>query len=146
MPGIVDLVYLTESEVLDRIERQLDVVSAREVELVAANVQLVEVVGGGEYEVITEPKSVFEILTMCMQGPPGPASGEDEVKYAERVDFVGSTLIYRAEAAPGTPESAPAWRIYRLELGAGGDVTTTWAGGTSAFDKAWSNRASEVYS
>lgn len=67
------------------------------------------------------------------------------VEVSRRVDFVGDALIYRGEAAPGTAESAAAWRIKRVEFGTGGDVTETWAGGNADFINAWTDRATLDY-
>ena len=83
-----------------------------------------------------------------MQGPQGPpgSGGEEEMKYAERVDFASSTVIYRGEAAPGASEGAAVWRVRRMVLGLDNDVTTTWADGNADFDNVWTNRASLGYS
>lgn len=89
------------------------------------------------------------ILTAGIQGPPGvqgPAGGEEAVPYAERVDFVGATIIYRGEATVGTLDSAPLWRVRRITLNSEGDATTEWADGNSNFDNIWDNRASLSYS
>lgn len=69
--------------------------------------------------------------------------------YSRRADFVGDTIIYRGEAAPGAVESDPVWRIKRIEftLGTDGnqDVIETWAGGTDGFVNRWSDRLSLGY-
>lgn len=69
--------------------------------------------------------------------------------YSRRSDFVGDTIIYRGEAAPGTPEDSPAWRIKRIEftLSTDGnqDVIEKWAGGTDALTHAWIDRAALTY-
>lgn len=90
--------------------------------------------------------SVPEIMHTAQgtQGPPG-VSSEEETVYAKRVDMVGDALIYRGEAAVGAAESAPVWRIRRITL-TGDDMTEEWAGGTAAFDKAWTDRATLGYS
>jgi hypothetical protein len=85
------------------------------------------------------------VLEVGLIGPQGPAgTGEEDMPYAKRVDFVGDTLLYRGEAAPGAAETAPAWRIQRLTF-VGDDVTYEWAAGTAAFDKVWANRATLSY-
>lgn len=71
--------------------------------------------------------------------------GMGDTTLARRVDFVGETLIYRGEAAPGAAETDSVWRIKRIAFGSDGDVTETWADGTSAFAHAWANRASLTY-
>ncbi len=68
-----------------------------------------------------------------------------ETNMARRVDFVGDTLIYRGEAAPGADEAAPVWRIKRIQFGADGDVTETWADGVAEFAHVWTDRASLTY-
>lgn len=85
-----------------------------------------------------------------LQGPVGPQgpqgiSEEDKV-YSKRTDFADSTTIYKAEAAPGTPESSALWRIRKLIIASDDDVTELWAGGTANFDKQWSLRATYTYS
>jgi len=65
---------------------------------------------------------------------------------SRRADFVGDTIVYRGEAAPGASESAAVWRIKRIEFGAGGDVTEKWATGAANFDQVWADRASLGYS
>ena len=70
----------------------------------------------------------------------------DSLEYALRVDQVNATLMYKAEAAIGSSDSAAVWRISRIVFGNDGDVTTTWAGGTSDFDKVWDDRLILSYS
>lgn len=66
--------------------------------------------------------------------------------YSKRVDFVGEDVIYRGEAAVGSSEANPVWRIRKVVLAQDDDVTETWAGGTAVFDKVWSDRATYIYS
>lgn len=74
-------------------------------------------------------------------------SFEDEPMYAKRVDFISDDLLYRGEAAVGSSESAPVWRVRRITFGAvDGDVTEQWAGGTANFDKTWDGRLGFTYS
>lgn len=72
--------------------------------------------------------------------------GAEEVPYATRIDEVSATLMYKAEAVPGSLDADAVWRISRLTFAADGDVTIEWAGGTSAFDKIWDNRLALSYS
>lgn len=75
------------------------------------------------------------------------AEGSAEMPaYAKRLDFVSDALFYRGAAAPGSAESAPVWRISRVIIGADGDMTEEWAGGSSQFDQIWDARASLSYS
>lgn len=62
-----------------------------------------------------------------------------------RIDFVGDTVIYQGEAAPGASESAAVWRIKKVTFGVDGDVTTVWAGGVSDYNFAWDDRATLSY-
>lgn len=73
------------------------------------------------------------------------ALGMGETNMARRVDFVGDTLIYRGEAAPGADETASVWRIKRIQFGVDGDVTETWADGVAEFAHVWTDRASLTY-
>jgi hypothetical protein len=71
---------------------------------------------------------------------------EDEMVYAKRVDCITDDLLYRAEATPGTLDSQPLWRIYRITIGVDGDVTTEWAGGGATFTSVWDDRLTLTYS
>lgn len=68
---------------------------------------------------------------------------------SRRIDFVGDTLIYRGEAAPGADETALVWRVKRIEFVTDGtgkqDIVEKWAGGDGANAYAWSDRAGLVY-
>lgn len=88
-----------------------------------------------------EVQELHSVLTIG-QGPAG-ISAEEEVKYSKRTDFVGEDIIYRGEAIPGSNESDPVWRIWRITF-AGEDVLEHWADGTAEFNKKWSDRV--VYS
>ena len=65
--------------------------------------------------------------------------------FSTRTDFVTELLMYRGEAAPGSVESDPVWRIKRIEFGLDGDVTECWAGGSAGFSYRWSERDSLTY-
>lgn len=67
------------------------------------------------------------------------------VELSRRSDFVGESLIYRGEAAPGAGESAAVWRIKRIQFGADGDITEMWANGKADFVNAWDDRGGLVY-
>ena len=75
-----------------------------------------------------------------------PASGEEDMVYSKRIDFVSDAELYRGEAAVGSTETAASWRIRKIVLAGDGDVTETWASGTANFDKQWSLRATYTYS
>lgn len=90
--------------------------------------------------------SVIEIGIQGPMGPAGPSGGEDEIPYAQQVDFEGST-IYKGWAAVGSSTSSSLWRIQKIEfVGLDEDVVITWADGDSNFDNIWDNRVSLSYS
>lgn len=72
-----------------------------------------------------------------------------EVTLASRIDDEGA-LLYRGEAAAGSAENLPVWRISRItiltDVGGNDDYTTEWADGDTNFDNIWDNRASLAYS
>lgn len=70
---------------------------------------------------------------------------EEEPMYAKRVDTVGDTLIYIGEAAVGTANDAPVWRIRRITL-VDNDITEEWANGVDLFDKIWNDHLTLGYS
>jgi len=80
-------------------------------------------------------------------GPTGPASGEEDVMYAKRVDFISDNLLYKGEAIPGTLDSTSVWRIRKITIAASdSDVVETWADGNDNFDNVWNDRLTYTYS
>lgn len=74
-----------------------------------------------------------------------PASSATVYKTMFDFDTAG-LYIYKGEAVPGTATSAASWRISKTNFDASGNPTSiTWADGTSAFSKVWSNHASYGY-
>ena len=73
------------------------------------------------------------------------AGGSDVTPYSKRTDFTSTSVFYRGEAAPGSSEAAPVWRIARVTISGDGDVSEKWADGTAAFDKVWDDRAAFSY-
>jgi hypothetical protein len=73
------------------------------------------------------------------------STSDEEMPYAKRIDFITENELYRAEAAVGTLDSSPAWRIRKIVIGADNDVTETWAGGSALYDKVWNDRLSYTY-
>jgi hypothetical protein len=99
-----------------------------------------------EYAVTVELEPDVVLVTAGEQGPPGPAGFiEENAVYATRVDFVTDDLLYRGEAAVGTTNASPLWRIRRIIVGVDGDITEEWSAGNALFDKAWDDRLSGVY-
>jgi len=70
---------------------------------------------------------------------------DSEVPYAKRTDFEGDTVIYKGEAAVGSLDADPVWRIRKLTIATDGDVKEEWAGSSASFNKVWSDRASLLY-
>lgn len=98
-------------------------------------------------QVLNSGRSPF-VIAAGLPGPrglTGPSGGEDEAVFAKRVDFADDTTIYRGEAAVGTTDAQPLWRIRRITLAADNDVTEEWAGGSADFNKAWADRAGLTY-
>jgi hypothetical protein len=127
-----------------------------ETELVSEEILAPESTSSVEVELILEEAlaaevvvdSVFsaELIHEIAVGPPGPAAlVEESLVYATRVDFVTEELLYRGEAAVGTTNSSPLWRIRRITVGVDGDITEEWSGGNATFDKVWDDRLLGVY-
>ena len=85
------------------------------------------------------------VVAVGIPGPRGPAGGEEEAVYAKRVDMQDDTLLYRGEAAVGTLDATPAWRIRRITIAVDGDVTEQWADGSAEFNKSWLDRETITY-
>jgi len=85
------------------------------------------------------------VFTMPQSGGSGTITDE-EMPYAKRIDFITDNELYKAEAAVGSSESSPVWRIRKVIIAGDNDVSETWANGTSAYDKIWANRLSYSYS
>lgn len=79
---------------------------------------------------------------------PGARAEPEEMNYATRYDQDSSTptFAYLGKAPVGSATSAAAWQIQKLDFGADGDVTVTWADGDAAFNNIWDDRASLTYS
>jgi len=80
---------------------------------------------------------------------------EDDVKQAERLDFVVTgagpsevTTLYIGRAEPGAVEADAVWSISRSVIASGDDNDTvqTWADGDSNFDNDWDNHLTHGYS
>ena len=59
-------------------------------------------------------------------------------------DGNSSSVQYVGEAATGSSEADPVWRIKRLSY-TGGTIKITWADGDDLFDNVWTNRAGLTY-
>ena len=67
------------------------------------------------------------------------------VAKATRIDEVSSSLTYIGEAAVGTLESSPNWRISRITV-SGSQTKIEYANGNTAWNSVWDDRASYSYS
>lgn len=74
-----------------------------------------------------------------------PVVGEEDMTYSKRIDFVTEDELYRGEAAVGTIETSPAWRIRKIVIESDGDISETWAAGNSDFNKSWNLRTTYNY-
>ena len=133
---------------------EVEVIEIVEVSEVVASVTEVQAVVGTVIEVATEQvvvsetvQTVFIEVEVGIPGPPGPpgSSGDEEMKYSERNDFVGDDVLYRGEAVPGSSESATVWRICKVTF-SGDDVNKQWANGNADFVNMWSLRLTLSYS
>jgi len=66
--------------------------------------------------------------------------------YTTRVDIVSSTVTYVGKTFAGSATGESVWQIKKLESDVEGDLVITYAGGSGAFNYAWDDRASFVYS
>jgi len=70
---------------------------------------------------------------------------EEAMLYTKRLDTISDSLMYKAEAAAGSLESAAVWRISRITI-ISDDISETWADGNTNFDNVWDNHLSLSYS
>jgi hypothetical protein len=64
--------------------------------------------------------------------------------FTKQLDFVTDETLYKGEAEAGSGLDEAKWRISLIQI-TDDDASTTWAGGTTAFDKVWNNRTSYAY-
>lgn len=67
----------------------------------------------------------------------------DSPVYAMNMDEYTPTITYIGEAVAGSADNEFVWRIKQTDTTS--DVVITWADGTDAFDKQWSERLSYDY-
>lgn len=84
------------------------------------------------------------IVAQGPAGPMGPSGTGETMPYSKRTDFVDSDTIYKGEAAPGSVDTDPVWRISKL-LFVGEDIIETWAEGNADFNHVWSDHLILVY-
>lgn len=61
-----------------------------------------------------------------------------------RLDDVSSTVTYVGEAPVGASPTSPIWRISRITL-SGTETIIQYAGGSTAWNSIWEDRASLTY-
>ena len=66
--------------------------------------------------------------------------------YTKRYDVVDTTTSYLGDAQVGSSIDSPRWRIQKLTFGVDGDVSVTFANGSTEFNQVWADRASLSYS
>lgn len=72
-------------------------------------------------------------------------SGVFENKVLVKIDESVTGTTYVGKAPLGSATSASVWQILKMVESAG-VTTVTWAGGDSAYDNVWDNRAALSYS
>jgi|OpeIllAssembly_1097287.scaffolds.fasta_scaffold00006_6 hypothetical protein len=121
-----------------------------QIEIVVEPQPQIEVLEVERPEIITETVEAVTVLTEGIQGPPGPPGppgvSEEDVVYTKRLDVVSDLLMYRGEAAVGSVETNPVWRIRRITIAVDGDITEEWASGTADFIHPWTDRLALSYS
>ena len=147
---VVETVEVPEAAYVIKTIETLSLLETSIPEVITDVVQDTELVTEILTEGITEEVQVVEIITEeGRQGPPGPPGiAEEDIVYAKRVDMVSSELLYRGEAAVGSSEDAPVWRIRRLQLHIHDglvDLSEQWANGAAEFSNRWSERDSLTY-
>lgn len=96
--------------------------------------------------VTAQPPNAAQVNAIYLPGAPvstGGAGAGDDAPPAKRIDFVSDTVFYQGQAAAGSDEGAPVWRIARIVLTDDGGVTTLASAG--AYACAWADRATYTY-
>jgi hypothetical protein len=73
---------------------------------------------------------------------------EGSSPYTLLADVQSKTVVYRGEAEPGSFENSPVWRICRITITYGAQITTVkhWVNGSQSFLNRWSDRLTYTYS
>ena len=142
---VVNIVDPTTSLDIAITEESVNVGNGVDVVSVTPELETVQVGDAGDEINITE---VVEELPQANDAVIVQIVEDANVPYAKRVDFIGDTLIYRAEAVVGSLENAAAWRIRRLtiDVNSDDDIKEEWANGNATFDKIWNDRLTLDYS
>lgn len=138
------VVYPVNTPVLQVQTDPRGVVVQHDTSTVLSNTTSTFVLSGNTNTVLIETEKASAVLAGSL-GPRG-LTAEDADMYSKRVDFISDNLLYKGEANVGSSEASPVWRIRKVDISNDGDVSETWASGTSSFDKVWADRASLIYS
>lgn len=86
------------------------------------------------------------LLIEVHSGPP-PARRQPRGGYERRIEVVSEFVIYRGEAAPGSLDDDPVWRVRRIDITYGSPATSvsSWAGNSPEFTRRWSARETYTY-
>lgn len=139
----VDVVDVVRAEILAVDVQSIESLIGESVEIITETVRGAEAIEHMEAEVIIDQLTQVEIITVGIQGPPG--AGGDDTPLAKRTDFISDALLYRGEAVIGAQDAQPLWRIRRISIVDGAQMTEEWAGGSADFNKAWADRAGLTY-
>lgn len=123
----------------------VEVVESRTVVAESDNTGMVQVVES--VAAIVSGEQNVSIVQVGTQGPPGAGGTAPETHYDQRSDVFSDTVIYRAGADQGSLDSAPVWRIRRITINYGDQVTTTTAypSGEQTFTFRWDQRTTYNY-
>lgn len=87
----------------------------------------------------------FELKPVSTGGGTTVITTDEEMPFAKRVDFITDNELYKGEAVVGSADTASTWRIRKVTIGTDSDITETWAGGSSEYNKRWSDRLTYTY-
>lgn len=87
----------------------------------------------------------FELKPAGTGGGTTVITTDEEMPFAKRVDFITDNELYKGEAVVGSAEDSATWRIRKITIGTDSDVSETWAAGSSAYNKRWSDRLTYTY-
>jgi hypothetical protein len=106
----------------------------------------IDLTGMADGKVLAYSQSAKKIVFIDPTTGGTTTTTDEEMPYSKRIDFISDNEMYKAEAAVGSPENSPVWRIRKVTLATDNDVAELWANGSAAYDKRWDNRASYTYS
>ena len=128
---------------LTSVEPETVVIESDSIILVPSNEDDINTVVSSEVFTIVVETEIPIIYVAGQPGPPGMS--EDLMVYAKQYDFIGTNLIYKGEAIPGSSISSPVWRIKKTTIAGDNDISDQWADGNADFDNIWSDRLTLSY-